>query len=133
MDPGIQRGREGEGPFVSTMLRPCPAYIAGHGQRLAFEVAGSIGSLSSCMEGDRRSSRLTWERSGFFPKEIDVAQIYDDFSASVIRAPDPKGRFLPARLSSALPIEAPRHGTRYDLTFTVVYIEHEPQHSTQLD
>src|SRR5262249_3805326 len=42
-------------------LRPRPAYIAGYGQRLAFEVAGRIGSLSSYMEGGRSSSRLTWE------------------------------------------------------------------------
>ena len=36
------------------------------------------------MEGGRSSSRLTWERSGFSPKDVDVAQIYDGFSASVI-------------------------------------------------
>jgi acetyl-CoA acetyltransferase len=65
-------------------LKPRPAYIAGYGQRLAFEVAGRIGSLSSYMEGGRSSSRLTWERSGFSPKDVDVAQIYDGFSASVI-------------------------------------------------
>jgi acetyl-CoA acetyltransferase len=65
-------------------LRPRPAYIAGYGQRLAFEVAGRIGSLSNYMEGGRSSSRLTWERSGFSPKDVDVAQIYDGFSASVI-------------------------------------------------
>ena len=65
-------------------LRPSPAYIAGYGQRLAFEVAGRIGSLSSYMEGGRSSSSLTWERSGFSPKDVDVAQIYDGFSASVI-------------------------------------------------
>src|SRR5437899_2628852 len=65
-------------------LRPRPAYIAGYGQRLAFEVAGRIGSLSSYMDGGRSSSRLTWERSGFTPRDVDVAQIYDGFSASVI-------------------------------------------------
>jgi acetyl-CoA acetyltransferase len=65
-------------------LRPQPAYIAGYGQRLAFEVAGRIGSLSSYMEGGQSSSRLTWERSGLSPKDVDVAQIYDGFSASVI-------------------------------------------------
>jgi acetyl-CoA acetyltransferase len=36
-------------------LRPRPAYVAGYGQRLAFEVAGRIGSLSSYMEGGRSS------------------------------------------------------------------------------
>ena len=36
------------------------------------------------MEGGRSSSRLTWERSGFSAKDVDVAQIYDGFSASVI-------------------------------------------------
>ena len=36
------------------------------------------------MEGGRSSSSLTWERSGFTPKDVDVAQIYDGFSASVI-------------------------------------------------
>jgi acetyl-CoA acetyltransferase len=65
-------------------LRPRPAYIAGYGQRLAFEVAGRIGSLSSYMEGGQSSSRLTWERSGLSPNDVDVAQIYDGFSASVI-------------------------------------------------
>src|SRR2546426_208761 len=58
--------------------------LAGYGQRLAFEVAGRIGSLSNYMEGGSSSSRLTWERSGFTPKDVDVAQIYDGFSASVI-------------------------------------------------
>lgn len=65
-------------------LKPRPAYLAGYGQRLHFEVAGRIGSLSSYMEGGRSSSQLTWERSGFGPKDVDVAQIYDGFSASVI-------------------------------------------------
>ncbi len=65
-------------------LRPKPAYLAGYGQRLAFEVTGRIGSLSSYMEGGRSSARLTWERSGFTPRDVDVAQIYDGFSASVI-------------------------------------------------
>ncbi len=32
-------------------LKPRPAYLAGYGQRLHFEVAGRIGSLSSYMEG----------------------------------------------------------------------------------
>jgi len=36
------------------------------------------------MEGGCSSSRLTWERSGFSPKDVDVAQIYDGFSASGI-------------------------------------------------
>ncbi len=65
-------------------LKPQPAYLAGYGQRLHFEVAGRIGSLSSYMEGGSSSAKLTWERSGFTPKDVDVAQIYDGFSASVI-------------------------------------------------
>jgi len=65
-------------------LKPKPAYIAGYGQRLHFEVAGRIGSLSSYMEGGSSSAKLTWERSGLAPKDVDVAQIYDGFSASVI-------------------------------------------------
>ncbi len=65
-------------------LQPRPAYLAGYGQRLHFEVAGRIGSLSSYMEGGHSSAQLTWERSGFTPKDVDVAQIYDGFSASVI-------------------------------------------------
>jgi acetyl-CoA acetyltransferase len=65
-------------------LRPPPAYIAGYGQRMVFEVAGRIGSLSDYMAAGSSSSRLTWERSGFTPKDVDVAQIYDGFSASVI-------------------------------------------------
>ena len=46
-------------------LKPTPAYIAGYGQRLHFEMAGRIGSLSSYMEGGSSSAKLTWERSGF--------------------------------------------------------------------
>src|SRR5260370_11217376 len=65
-------------------LKPKPAYLAGYGQRLHFEVAGRIGSLSSYMAGGSSSAKLTWERSGFTPKDVDVAQIYDGFSASVI-------------------------------------------------
>src|SRR5215213_8309109 len=48
-------------------LKPQPAYLAGYGQRLHFEVAGRIGSLADYMEGGRSSSQLTWERSGFTP------------------------------------------------------------------
>jgi len=65
-------------------LKPRPAYLAGYGQRLHFEVAGRIGSLASYMEGGRSSAQLAWERSGFGPADVDVAQIYDGFSASVI-------------------------------------------------
>src|SRR6266496_2024191 len=65
-------------------LKPKPAFLAGYGQRLHFEVAGRIGSLSSYMAGGSSSAKLTWERSGFTPKDVDVAQIYDGFSASVI-------------------------------------------------
>jgi acetyl-CoA acetyltransferase len=65
-------------------LKPTPAYLAGYGQRLHFEVAGRIGSLAPYMEGGRSSAQLTWERSGFSPKDVDVAQIYDGFSASVM-------------------------------------------------
>jgi acetyl-CoA acetyltransferase len=65
-------------------LRPKPAFLAGYGQRLHFEVAGRIGSLADYMEGGASSAKLTWERSGFSPKDVDVAQIYDGFSASVL-------------------------------------------------
>ena len=65
-------------------LKPKPAYLAGYGQRLHFEVAGRIGSLADYMEGGASSAKLTWERSGFSPEDVDVAQIYDGFSASVI-------------------------------------------------
>ena len=44
-------------------LKPRPAYLAGYGQRLDFEVAGRIGSLSNYMEGGSSSCELTWERS----------------------------------------------------------------------
>ena len=84
-------------------LRPRPAYLAGYGQRLAFEVAGRIGSLSNYMEGGRSSSRLTWERSGFSPGDVDVAQNYDGFSASVIyglvSCPDSARRARPSTSS----------------------------------
>jgi len=61
-------------------LKPRPAYLAGYGQRLHFEVAGRIGSLADYMEGGRSSAKLTWERSGFSPKDVDVAQFYEHFS-----------------------------------------------------
>src|SRR5882762_8296045 len=60
-------------------LKPKPAYLAGYGQRLHFEVAGRIGSLSSYMAGGSSSAKLPWERSGFSPKDVDVAQIYYGF------------------------------------------------------
>src|SRR5438477_595636 len=69
---------------IGGALQPTPAYLAGYGQRLHFEVAGRIGSLADYMEGGRSSAKLTWERSGLSPKDVDVAQIYDGFSASVI-------------------------------------------------
>jgi acetyl-CoA acetyltransferase len=65
-------------------LKPRPAYLAGYGERLRFETAGRIGSLANYMEGGRSSAELTWARSGFGPKDVDVAQIYDGFSASVL-------------------------------------------------
>jgi len=65
-------------------LKPQPAYLAGYGERLRFETAGRIGSLANYMEGGRSSAELTWARSGFGPKDVDVAQIYDGFSASVM-------------------------------------------------
>ena len=65
-------------------LKPKPAYLAGYGQRLHFEVAGRIGSLSNYMEGGSSSAKLTWERSGFTPKDVDVAQIYDCFTITVL-------------------------------------------------
>jgi acetyl-CoA acetyltransferase len=34
------------------------------------------------------SAKLTWERSGFAPLDVDVAEIYDGFSASVIYGPE---------------------------------------------
>ena len=47
-------------------------------------VQGAVALVSSYMEGGSSSAKLTWERSGFTPKDVDVAQIYDGFSASVI-------------------------------------------------
>ena len=84
--PGARRGRHradhgGPGARSEASDR---RISAGYGQRLHFEVAGRIGSLSSYMEGGSSSAKLTWERSGFSPKDVDVAQIYDGFSASVI-------------------------------------------------
>ena len=72
-------------------LKPRPAYLASYGQRLHFEVAGRIGSLANYMEGGASSAKLTWERSGFTPKDVDVAQIYDGFSASVLYGMEPYG------------------------------------------
>jgi acetyl-CoA acetyltransferase len=65
-------------------LKPHPAYLAGYGQRTAFEVSGRVAFLDDYMEGGRSSVCLTWERSGFGPKDVDVAQIYDGFSASAL-------------------------------------------------
>ena len=55
-DPLRPRGRS---PIALTTaerardLKPRPAYLAGYGQRLHFEVAGRIGSLADYMEGGR--------------------------------------------------------------------------------
>lgn len=65
-------------------LKPQPAYLAGYGQKLHYEVAGRLPSLVDYMKAGGSSAKLTWERSGFTPKDVDVAQIYDGFSASVI-------------------------------------------------
>ena len=78
-------------------LKPRPAYIAGYGQRLAFEVAGRIGSLSSYMEGGSSSARLTWERSGFTPKDVDVAQIMTASPPRLSTAWSPTGSVRRAR------------------------------------
>src|ERR1700744_2186598 len=51
-------------------LKPKPAYLAGYGQRLHFEVAGRIGSLANYMEGGSSSAQLTWERSGLAPQDV---------------------------------------------------------------
>ncbi len=66
-------------------LKPQPAYLAGYGQRLHFEVAGRIGSLAE-LHGRRRAARPSSRGSARAsrPKDVDVAQIYDGFSASVI-------------------------------------------------
>src|SRR5712671_206052 len=50
-------------------LKSRPAYLAGYGQRLHFEVAGRIGGLSNYMEGGSSSAKLTWERCGFSPQD----------------------------------------------------------------
>lgn len=65
-------------------LKQRPAYLAGYAQRTAIEVAGRIINLGDYMEGGISSACLTWERSGFAPKDVDVAQIYDGFSASAL-------------------------------------------------
>lgn len=66
-------------------LKPRPAYLAGYAQRTAIEVAGRVSnSLDDYMESGRSSAHLTWERSGLTPQDVDVAQIYDGFSASVL-------------------------------------------------
>src|SRR5258706_16359744 len=67
-------------------LKPKPAYLAGYGQRLHFEAAGRIGSLSSYMAGGSSSAKLTWEPAGSTRDEVDVAQIYDGFPAPVVYA-----------------------------------------------
>jgi hypothetical protein len=47
-------------------------------------VAGRIGSFRSYIDGGSRLAKLTWDRSGFGSKDVDVAQIYYGISASVI-------------------------------------------------
>ena len=44
-------------------------------------MAGRIGSLSNYIEVGSSSAKLTWVLSGFGPKDVDVAQIFDGFSA----------------------------------------------------
>jgi len=65
-------------------LKPKPAYLAGYGQRMVYNGEGMIDSLEDWMAGTKSSAPLTWEKSGLGPKDVDVAQIYDGFSSSVI-------------------------------------------------
>src|SRR5437879_2993604 len=43
-----------------------------------------FGAPGDAVAGGSSSAKLTWERSGFGPQDVYVAQIYDGFSASVI-------------------------------------------------
>ncbi len=69
-------------------LKPKPAYLAGYGQRTVFEEPGrflySVPGMADYMDFGRSSSSLTWERSGFTPKDVDVAQIGDNLSSTCI-------------------------------------------------
>lgn len=65
-------------------LKPRPAYLAGYGQQTILATEGRSAVLSGYMENGRTSSQLTWERSGLGPKDVDVAQIYDGFSSSIL-------------------------------------------------
>lgn len=68
---------------VAKTLKNPPAYLAGFGQRTSFETGG-VGNLADYMEGGWSSSKNTWRLSGLTPKDIQVAQMYDGFSASAI-------------------------------------------------
>ena len=65
-------------------LKPRPGLSRRLRSAAALRGGGRIGSLADYMEGSHSSAKLTWERSGFGPHDVDVAQIYDGFSASVI-------------------------------------------------
>ncbi len=65
-------------------LKPKPAYIAGYGQRMVYEREGSLAGEVNYMEAGSSSSNLTWARSGFGPRDVDVAQVYDGFSHRAI-------------------------------------------------
>ena len=101
-------------------LKPQPAYLAGYGQRLHFEVAGRIGSLSSYMEGGSSSAKLTWERSGFQPegcrRGADLRRVLGvgDLRAGILRVLQGRrgARFHPGRAHRARRRTAAQHVRR---------------------
>jgi acetyl-CoA acetyltransferase len=63
-----------------------PAYVLGIGQQSSKQprVGRSLNPLLDYMTLGGRMAKSVWESSGLGPKDVDVAQLYDGFSPSVL-------------------------------------------------
>lgn len=59
-----------------------PIYLLGSGSAMTHEAITNMPELTETAA--RRSGRLAYERAGLGPAEIDVAQVYDSFTITVI-------------------------------------------------
>ncbi len=71
-------------------LKPHPAYLNGYGARSVFEIPGRT-MTADWLQAGWTSTRCTWANSGFTPKDIDYASIYDGYMDAPIYSLEPYG------------------------------------------